>query len=61
MEQTKPSIFRTIFGMMINLAVALRGAFSSKWYLSMTVSALAFGLQSWVTTLFVWRMRTKAK
>lgn len=44
MEQTKPSPFRTIIGMMINPAGALRDAFSSRWYLSVAVSALAFGL-----------------
>jgi hypothetical protein len=44
MEQAKPSLFRTIFGMMINPAAALRGAFANKWYLSAGVSALAFGL-----------------
>lgn len=44
MEQAKPSLFRTIFGMMINPAAALRGAFANKWYLSVGVSALAFGL-----------------
>ncbi|MBU7006563.1 hypothetical protein [Phosphitispora fastidiosa] len=44
MEQTKPSLFRTIVGMMINPAGALRGAFSNKWYLSAGVSALAFCL-----------------
>lgn len=44
MEQVKPSLFRTIFGMMINPAGALRGAFANKWYLSAGVSALAFGL-----------------
>lgn len=44
MEEKKPSLFRTIFGMMINPAGALRGAFAGKWYLSAAVSALAFGL-----------------
>ena len=44
MEQTKPSLFRTIIGMMINPAGTLRGAFSSRWYLSAAVSALAFVL-----------------
>lgn len=44
MESTNPSLFRTIFGMMINPAGALRGALSNKWYLSVAVSALAFGL-----------------
>ena len=44
MEETKPSIFRTVFGMMISPAGALTGAFSNKWYLSAGVSALAFGL-----------------
>lgn len=42
MEQAKPSLLRTIFGMMINPAGALRGAFASRWYLSAAVSALAF-------------------
>ncbi|NLO09951.1 MAG: hypothetical protein GX129_08830 [Clostridiales bacterium] len=44
MEHTKPSLIRTIFGMMINPAGALRGALSGKWYLAVAVSALAFGL-----------------
>ncbi len=44
MEQTKPSFMRTIFGMMINPAAALKGAISGRWYLGPLVSALAFGL-----------------
>lgn len=40
----RPSLFRNIFGMMVNPAGALRGALSGKWYLSVAVSALAFGL-----------------
>ena len=44
MEHTKTSLTRTIFGMMINPAGALKGAFSSRWYLGLVVSALAFGL-----------------
>lgn len=44
MEQTKPSLFRTVFGMMINPAGALKGALASRWYLGLAVSALAFGL-----------------
>ncbi len=43
-EQAKPSLFRTIIGMMINPARALRGALASRWYLAAAVSALAFGL-----------------
>lgn len=43
-SSANPSLFRTIFGMMINPAGALKGALSSKWYLSVMVSALAFGL-----------------
>lgn len=39
-----PSLFRTIFGMMVSPAAALRGAMAGKWYLSVAVSALAFGL-----------------
>lgn len=44
MEQTKPSLFRTVFGMMIHPAGALKGAFASRWYFGLAVSALAFGL-----------------
>ncbi len=44
MEHTKPSIFRTVFGMMVSPAGALKGALSSRWYLGLAVSALAFGL-----------------
>ena len=44
MDHTKPSIIRCIFGMMINPAGALRRALSEKWYLSIAVSSLAFGL-----------------
>jgi hypothetical protein len=44
MEQARPSLVRTIFGMMINPAGALRGAFANRWYLSAAISALAFGL-----------------
>jgi len=44
MEHTKPPLIRTIFGMMINPAGALKGALSSRWYLGLAVSALAFGL-----------------
>ncbi len=44
MEHTKPPLIRTIFGMMINPAGALKGAFFSRWYLGLAVSALAFGL-----------------
>lgn len=44
MEHKKPSLIRTIFGMMINPAGALRGALSGKWYQAVAVSALAFGL-----------------
>lgn len=44
MKQAQPSLFRTVFGMMINPAGALKGAFANKWYLSAVVSSLAFGL-----------------
>ena len=44
MEHPKPPLIQTIFGMMINPAGAMKGAFSSKWYLGPAVSALAFGL-----------------
>ena len=45
MEATKQSLFRTIFGMMVNPAGTLKNALiSTKWYLSVVVSALAFGL-----------------
>ena len=44
MEHTKPPLIRTIFGMMVSPAGALKGALSSRWYLGLAVSALAFGL-----------------
>lgn len=44
MENTKPSLFKTIIGMMINPAGALRSAFAGKWHISVALSALAFGL-----------------
>lgn len=43
MEQTKQSIFRTIIGMMISPASAIKNAvLSTDWYLSIAVSAAAF-------------------
>lgn len=44
MEGTKQSLFRTVFGMMINPAGTLKNALSTRWYFSAAVSALAFGL-----------------
>lgn len=45
MENTKQSFLRTIFGMMINPAGTLKSVIlSTKWYFSVTVSALAFTL-----------------
>ncbi|MEL7624323.1 MAG: hypothetical protein AAGU12_12145 [Clostridiales bacterium] len=44
MEHTRPPLLRTVFGMMVSPASALKGALSSRWYLSVAVSALAFGL-----------------
>lgn len=45
MEQTKPSMLKTIFGMMINPSGTLKNALlGTKWYFSLTVSGLAFGL-----------------
>jgi len=45
MENTKQSLFRTIFGMMINPSGTLKNALlSTKWYFSLAISALAFGL-----------------
>lgn len=42
---TKQSLFKSIIGMMINPAGALKAAVgSTKWYFSLLVSALAFGL-----------------
>ncbi len=43
-EIPRPSLLRTIFGMMVSPAAALRGALAGRWYLSAAVSALAFGL-----------------
>lgn len=45
MGNTKQSLFRTIFGMMINPSGTLKDALlGTKWYLSAAVSALAFAL-----------------
>lgn len=45
MEVKKQSLFTTIFGMMINPAGTLKGALrSTKWYISLIVSTLAFSL-----------------
>ena len=45
MENTNQSIVRTIFGMMINPAGTLKNALlSTKWYFSVAISAVAFGL-----------------
>lgn len=40
----KQSLFRVIIGMMINPAGAIKAVASTKWYFSMIVSGLAFGL-----------------
>jgi len=45
MENTKISLLRMLFGMMINPGLTLKNSLvSSKWYLSVAVSAVAFGL-----------------
>lgn len=45
MQQEKVSIIRIVFGMMINPAGSLRAALSgTRWYFSVLVSVLAFGL-----------------
>ncbi len=44
MEATKQSLFRTVFGMMINPAGTLKNALLTKWYFAIAISALAFGL-----------------
>lgn len=45
MENANQSIFRTIFGMMINPSGTLKNAIlSTKWYFSVAISGLAFGL-----------------
>ncbi len=43
-DNAKSSPFRTIVGMMMRPAGALRDALASRWYLGPIVSALAFGL-----------------
>lgn len=42
--QEKQPLLKTIFGMMINPAGALRSALASSWMMSAAVSGLAFGL-----------------
>lgn len=45
LQQERVSLFRTVIGMMISPAGALKSALSGKcWYLSIIVSVLAFGL-----------------
>lgn len=45
MGNSKQSLLRTIFGMMVNPSGTLKNSvFSTKWYLSAVISALAFGL-----------------
>jgi len=45
MENNKQSLLRTIFGMMINPSGVIKNAMlSTKWYLSVIISAVAFGL-----------------
>jgi len=45
MEGKQQSMFRTVFGMMINPADTIKGALSStRWYVAIGVSALAFAL-----------------
>ncbi|MDF1617198.1 hypothetical protein [Petrocella sp. FN5] len=45
MEAKKTTLIRTVFGMMINPAGVLKNALKgTKWYFSIGVSALAFGL-----------------
>jgi hypothetical protein len=58
-ERAKPSLVRTIFGMMISPSAALRSAFANKWYLSVAVSALAFGLFFFQTGLDLYKTGQK--
>jgi hypothetical protein len=45
MEKSKQSMFKTIFGMMINPSGTLKNAMlGTKWYFSVLVSSMAFGL-----------------
>ena len=45
MENTKQSLIRTIFGMMMNPSGILKNALlSTKWYISVAISTAAFGL-----------------
>lgn len=44
MEKSRQPIFKTLIGMMINPASAVKGALESRWYISIGVSALAFAL-----------------
>jgi hypothetical protein len=55
------SLFRTIFGMMINPSTALRNAFSSKWYISASVSAVAFCLFFLQTGLDLYKTGQKGR
>jgi hypothetical protein len=44
MEKSKQPLLRTVMGMMLSPAGALKGALAGRWYVSAAVSALAFGL-----------------
>jgi len=45
MENGQPSLFKTVLGMMINPSATLKSALlNTKWYFSLAISALAFGL-----------------
>lgn len=45
LDNTNQSLFRTIFGMMINPSGTIKNALlSTKWYFSVAISGLAFGL-----------------
>lgn len=59
MEKSKEPLIRTVLGMMLNPVAGLKGALAGKWYISVGVSALAFGLFFFQTALDLYKTGQK--
>lgn len=59
MEKSKQPLLRTVIGMMISPAGALKSALSGRWYISAAVSAVAFGLFFFQTGLDLYKTGQK--
>lgn len=59
MERSKEPLYRTVMGMMLNPASAIKGALDSSWYISVGVSALAFALFFFQTGLDLYKTGQK--